>query len=399
MSKELATDHLKQEVASGYLEFYELEVGSGSNNTLFFHDGKNENSADITYDGNTYLAMPILMTGVEIQSSGAIARPTLTIANVESMLKSSSIFKTQMEDGTWDATVDGNPITAVEFRIDDLVGAKLTRRRTLEKYLTSNPLVEFTKDVYIIDRIQSKNNLLVTLELSAPFDLSGIRIPTRVVVGKYCPWQYTAASTENTVKRGGCYWKSHSNYVNSDGTSSIFVTVDDEPLLKKSAVEGLGTGVYFGSGIDSSNDHDLNDFVKVSGQYYRSRVAANSNKDATNNVFWTLCRVYTVWANDSGSTNYTIDALDPRKNSYVFHSNTIWRAVRAHTKNSTYTPELGSTHWKRADICGKLIKSCKMRYQAEKATSSTGTDFIPSDELNTEVSLPFGGFPGSRKFR
>ena len=65
-----------------------------------------------------------------------------------------------MEDGTWDATVDGEPIAAADFKLDDLVGSKLTRRRTLEKYLSSDPTIEFPKDVYIIDRIQQKTNLL-----------------------------------------------------------------------------------------------------------------------------------------------------------------------------------------------------------------------------------------------
>ena len=44
MSQELAVDIAKQEISSGYLEFFELEVGDGSNNVLFFHDGKNENA-------------------------------------------------------------------------------------------------------------------------------------------------------------------------------------------------------------------------------------------------------------------------------------------------------------------------------------------------------------------
>ena len=66
------------------------------------------------------------------------------------MLKSQSKFKTQMEDGTWDATVDGNTMTATDFSLDKLVGSRLIRRRTLEKYLTSSPVVEFGKDTYII---------------------------------------------------------------------------------------------------------------------------------------------------------------------------------------------------------------------------------------------------------
>ena len=45
MSQELGVDSLKQEINSGLLEFYELEVGA---DTLYFHDGKNENSQDLS---------------------------------------------------------------------------------------------------------------------------------------------------------------------------------------------------------------------------------------------------------------------------------------------------------------------------------------------------------------
>ena len=35
MSDALATDQLKQEIDSGLLEFFELEIGAGTNNTLY----------------------------------------------------------------------------------------------------------------------------------------------------------------------------------------------------------------------------------------------------------------------------------------------------------------------------------------------------------------------------
>ena len=149
MSQELGVDISKQAIDSGYLEFFELEVGSGSNNILYFHAGKNELLQDITWDSNTYVALPLMMQGIEYKYDGPSARPSLTIANVESIFKSSSVFKTQMTDGTWGATYDdGTEISDTDFILDDLVGSKLTRRRTLEKYLTSNPIIEFRKDVY-----------------------------------------------------------------------------------------------------------------------------------------------------------------------------------------------------------------------------------------------------------
>ena len=181
MSQELGVDSLKQDINSGFIELYELEFGSS---TLYFHDGKNENTQNISFASNTYIALPILLTGIEHKADGASPRPSLTIANVESILRSSSQFQTDFHS-------DDTP-----FKVDDLVGAKLRRRRTLEKYLTSNPIIEFRVDTYIIDRIEEKNNLYVSFELASAFDLDGIRLPSRIVVGKYCPWKYQGASTE-----------------------------------------------------------------------------------------------------------------------------------------------------------------------------------------------------------
>ena len=105
----------------------------------------------------------------------------------------------------------------------------------------------------------------------------------------------------------------------------------------------------------------------------------------------------------SGGTSYTIDALDSRKNSYVRRNNTIWRAVRA---NSGIEPGTRESVWTRGDTCGKLLKSCKIRYQGmplkNKDGSVTGNysvDGLASPVVDTNIPLPFGAFPGTRKFR
>ena len=403
MSTTLATEQVKQEIDSGYLEFFELKIGGGANNTLYFHDGKKENLSDVVFDGNTYVSLPIMMDGISLNSDGALARPTLTIANVESILRTGSKFKTQMEDGTWGAVVEGSPLVATNFRIDHLVGCTLTRRRTLEKYLTSNPLVEFNKDVYIIDRVASKDNQFVTLELASPFDMGGVRIPSRIVIGKYCPWVYQGAraSLPKDDRLGACHWELENQRDNTAGTSSsIFVSDEDEPIMLKSAIEALGSQYFTGK----QSTHSINDFVRVindpvygTNSYYQSR--GDSNTAAlTSATLWRVVRFYTAWASD-GSASYTVFEDDYRRSSYVYHNNTVWRCLVAHTRSASFTPEPGSSYWTRADLCGKLLKSCKMRYQAAAVTNLTGLNYIASDRPHTETVLPFGAFPGSRKFR
>ena len=76
-------------------------------------------------------------------------------------------------------------------------------------------------------------------------------------------------------------------------------------------------------------------------------------------------------------------------------------------------PEINQAFWAQADVCGKLLQSCKIRYQMKVATAHTTqsgivhikTDtngarhMIPKATFNNEISLPFGGFPGTKQFR
>ena len=110
---------------------------------------------------------------------------------------------------------------------------------------------------------------------------------------------------------------------------------------------------------------------------------------------WTLVRVY---SNYSSGVAYTLDPSDALKNPYVKHGGTIWRAV---SPSTGVTPGSDEAVWIRGDACGKLLTSCKIRYQAVPQIYGTAydADAVPAYELDTAVTLPFGGFPGSTKFR
>ena len=93
--------------------------------------------------------------------------------------------------------------------------------------------------------------------------------------------------------------------------------------------------------------------------------------------------ISTISAWSSGST-YAVDS----KVKTVTNGHTqIWEAVRAVPVNKN--PETHKTYWKRLDVCSKTLTGCKKRFQGNNT----------SDTLNTAVSLPFGGFPGARKFK
>ena len=81
---------------------------------------------------------------------------------------------------------------------NDLTGAKVTRIRTLARYLdainfadqnnpTADSNAEFPKEIYSIDRKSTENREIVEFELAAPTDLAGVRIPGRQATRNLIP--------------------------------------------------------------------------------------------------------------------------------------------------------------------------------------------------------------------
>ena len=369
MSNLLVTDVQKQEPGSQLVELFELEISSGQ--YIYLHSGLTENLDEIRFRDRinpatirSYIAMPIAISGIEANSDGAQTRPTLTVANV------TTLFKTLL---------DG-------FSNEDLVGKKVYRRQTLKKYLygeenDSNPPYEFPVKSFFIDRVSGENPVSVEFELASPFDLSGIELPYRVVVGKYCSWLYQGAASG----KGGCVWPTNSiiNVPKADGSllpHKAYFTSDDEPIVSTSNI----TGAYA-----PATTYAKDIYVSDSGSYWVSKAAGNlGNTPGADRVWWQRVRVGTVW---SSAESYTTE-------SYVEYNNTAWKAKYAHLSTVTNFPYQSSPLWERADICGKQLSSCKCRFQfipVDKETSySAGT--IDKD---TSIALPFGAFPGALKFR
>lgn len=155
------------------VELFELDLSDITGESLdvyyftkdIFPDGRK-----LQWQGNTYEPFPIEITGFETTTKGSIPQPELTAANVL---------------GTLASAVGA---------FDDLVGAKVTRRRTLGKYLDNgtspNASEEFPPDIYYIERKTSESNLSITWQLASKIDLEGLQLPRRVVTQNYCVWKY-----------------------------------------------------------------------------------------------------------------------------------------------------------------------------------------------------------------
>ena len=327
-----------QEPGSELVELIEVEIASGS---IYLHSGIESDLSTVQFRDlttpatiRTYTAIPIELTGIERNADGASSRPTLVVANVL------STFRGLIGDLT----------------NKDLIGKRVIRRQTLKKYLVgespdlSNPPIEFPVEKFIIDRVASENKVAIKFELASVMDLEGVKLPNRIVVGKYCNWEYQGIANG----RGGCTWKANSK-----------ITV--------------GTTAW----VSSASEDDL---ISYSGNKWRAN-ATTSTAPASNNVDWTRIRTYTTYA---AGTTYTYDSDDYE---YVESGDTIWRLVK--TGGAGNTPTTASLYWVRGDVCGKILNSCKARYQWQPKASTA----VPTFNKDTSQTLPFGGFPGSEKYR
>jgi lambda family phage minor tail protein L len=365
----------------------------------------------VVYDGNTYYALPLAMTDLTISTSGVHNRPTLTIGNVESIIRKSSVFQNAEEGGTAGLS---------SFSLDNLISKRITKRQTLEKYLSIDPAVvstkatvEFPKRTYIIDSIKQRTSQVVVFELANPFDLEGITLPNRQVIGKYCPWVYQGLSLD--TPSGACSWSASSLInIDDDGTDRKyypFFTDLDEPIIWKYLIHNSASPANILSGKTHSGSagtsYAANALVALSDggvfTYWRSEAASNTTVPSITNSLWQRVKLYEPFV--SGLTysanDYVIhpvtNATTKADTSFTILSTT--RIYKAVITSNTETPSDVSNYWKRGDVCGKLLNSCKVRYQFKTVGGSSSADHntVPGTALDTKQALPFGGFPGSRK--
>ena len=175
--------------------------------TYYFHNGASSNTTmdnynDIKFGGQVYQQLPIKAEGFEYKGKGSLPRPTMVVSN---------LFNT--------ITAILNEVN-VQTTGNDLAGAKLTRIRTLERFLDAesfgtdsfieeeesvngsdyftmenddtfqreelgNPYQEpdstqrFPDEVYFVDRKVNENKEVVEFELCSALDLAGVRLPKR----------------------------------------------------------------------------------------------------------------------------------------------------------------------------------------------------------------------------
>ena len=182
------------------IELFQLHLDAtlhGTSDIYYFHNGVNAAvSGNVIWNGQTYARLPIEATGFDYSSTGSLPRPSLTVSNI------------------------GSSITAILLSVNlvtagnDLGGAKVTRIRTLKKYIDgqagADPHAKFPDEVWYVDRKSSENRAVVEFELASKFDLAGVMLPRRQIIANVCQWQYRSGECGYT---GSSYWNDQDQVV------------------------------------------------------------------------------------------------------------------------------------------------------------------------------------------
>ena len=123
--------------------------------------------------------MPIEASGFDVNSKGTLTRPKIKISNAKGLF------------------------SALIRQMDDLIGAKLIRRRTFARYLdeknfkNGNPYADptqcFPEDLWFFDQKITETKDYIEWELASAFDLQGVKLPARQVIQNSCTWIYRSA--------------------------------------------------------------------------------------------------------------------------------------------------------------------------------------------------------------
>lgn len=170
-----------QKLAPGAIvDLFELDATALGGSVIRWHNGVNALGNDVVWQGNSYTRFPVEAGGFARSGQGSMPRPTMKVANVSGL------------------------VGALARELRDLCGAKVTRRRTFVKYLDAvnfpggvnpqaDPNVGFPNEVWFVDRKAAENGIYVEFELSAAFDVQGVKLPRRQCIQNVCTWMYRSA--------------------------------------------------------------------------------------------------------------------------------------------------------------------------------------------------------------
>ena len=339
---------------SALITLFELDLGAladsrnisiaDSGRIFRFHNNAKLGNSDITFQGNKYILAPIETEGYEISSQGVLPTPTLRMSVIEAASPLFAVIKQQIR------------------LFGDLIGCKITRRRTFAKFLNfsnfdssntpdnldSNDLIEFTPDIYYINRKTKENKLVVEYELVSSLELEGIMVPRRLIISRKCNFTYRGE---------GCNYEFDAHRKPQDEIDDIH---GESTTLPKQAPP-----------IATDNDELIIDKIEWLTGERNITTIGSYNAQSTYN------QGQAVFLSRDGVNYY-----------FVAKTNN----VQAAPPNPTY--------W-IPDKCSKCLLGCKLRWGKISPVGSVvvGDPGVDGKSKIIKGELPYGGFFGTERLR
>jgi|TARA_R110002020_G_scaffold51418_6_gene145512 lambda family phage minor tail protein L len=307
--KNKVADSLLDLQPTAILELFRVFPDKVNKPTLFlgFHAGTVFDKS-LIWQGVQYLPLSMECEGFDIFGDGKLARPKLRILNKDYI------------------------ITNFLQNYDDLVNAKIVRKRVSVKYIddanfdgenpfgVADPKAELTNETWLVGRKTQESKVFVELELASPLDLESFDVSYREVVSKFCYWKYRGE---------GCRYAGlpvekadESPFVDSNGAVVV-------PSYQAPADSPVG---FFDD--PSAEWSSTRSYVKGDIIYLKN-----------NSV---LIRPF------NGTTN---DEAVPMKTVYVCVGD-----------NTNENPEANPSFWQR-DACSKKLGACQRRFNSAESIS------------------------------
>ena len=360
------------------LYFHNDSTSSGGNIQWYslINESNYGSTTSSDYQQVSYTAFPVEADGFEYKGTGSLPRPTIKFANINAY---------------WNTYLTN---------FDGLLGAKIIRRKTLRKYLTTNPPVELNREIYYIERKASENGVEISFELASAFDVEKVKLPRRTVIAARCPWKY------QDTDQGGCDWPNDNEFTINGTAYILYFDKENTQITLDTTDSSYTENTYNYWGLQNTQSNRTTSLyaaksyaVDQYAEYQRPvgdlfTVAGITNgSNATVYQLSTSAHGITVgdYVIAKGTTNYdykqvplyvtgvsganiTVEDDNSASGSYTANSGflqltrrTLFRCIAAHSiATSDSVDDLirptNISYWKRGDICGKTLDSCKTRY-------------------------------------
>lgn len=194
----IKTDQQKLNPGSAIISLFRIDA-TLHGGSIYYFTPMTDSGEQVAFNSINYNPVPVEFEGLELSRDGKMARPSMRISNVTSLLLAEVI------------TYKG------------LVGCKIVRTRTYEKYLdghaSANPNAKFMDDIYFINRKTKQSKYMIEWELRSVLDLENIFVPRRQTLA-ICDHRYSTTESWAT-----CPYDGSNGYFTAEGVAT---TVDND---------------------------------------------------------------------------------------------------------------------------------------------------------------------------